>query len=1437
MANEFIARKGLIALSDTQITGSFNVSSTASLTGLRYPIIDGTDGQAFLTDGTGNITIEDPNQVFVTIKNKTGAQLDKGTPVYASGSSGNASDVYTADATDNTKMPAAFIVRDDIAIDAEGKGVIAGFINGIDTSGFSAGDTIYVAGSGGYTNVKPTGSALIQNIGKAVKIDATNGSLIVVGAGRTNDVPNLPDGKIWVGSSTNTVTSSIVTIDEIGKKFTIDASGSTVFEIIGSEGQLFAVTDTLSGSLFAVSDVSGLPIIEVFSDDTVKIGSFNNQAIIVNGATAVVSGSFSGSFQGDGSALTGIASVDITDLNTFTGSIQTEVDTLTAATSSYLTSVPAGTISSSAQVDHDSTTNFSADEHFTQANITTVGTVTSGDVSAILPAGTVSSSAQVTITENQISDLVHYTDADVKTKLNTENVVSGSASSVRTFLNVEDGADVTDATNVQAAGALMDSEVTSLSLIKGLTAAQISGAFDAASASLAADIPTNNNQLTNGAGYLTTVDISTDTNLAGGTNLTLSGDTMNMDASINLTSVSIGGYSSLGVGGATLLDIGADASWTDIRYGKNGSPLHTFQGDIKVNNDITASNNVNIQGILSLPGFSNVSSSLAAAVASGDNLGNHIATQDLNMGGNNITSVGNVDGVDVSTLNSTVSTNTSNIATLTAATSSYSTATGVENNADVTDTANVTAAGALMDSEVTSLDLIKGLTAAQISGSFNAASASFSTRVTINDAKLTANTSNVTAAGALMDSEVTNLAQVKAFDSSDYATAAQGTKADTAVQPSQTGSFSTATGVEDNADVTDTANVTAAGALMDSEVTSLSLIKGLTAAQISGSFTSTSASLAANIPTNNNQLTNGAGYTTNTGTVTEVTVGTGLDVTNGTTTPNVTLDLTEVIASDAANRVLTSDGDGTLTAESELTYDGTTLNVDGLLDIDADPGGAGALVDINNTRNGGLSGDTYALKVTGGDTVYMGGAAYRAFGGHFTAGITTNAPDYHDSIALYAQAGGYNNQGGPFSYAAIFSGSNGVVGINTMEPTVELDVVGDISASGNVVANAFYGDGSNLSGISTSTTPPRITYLYTSSIGAENNVAANYIHYIDDTVDYILVSTSSYNNVDLDGSSTTPYAVFLYNEVGSLLTVRNVTNGAFRTFKVNNVTTANGGNGGVVRYDIQSLTFDVSSGSLSAGDEVEFIWDKSAGVGGSYSPSTGTSTKTLAGIYNSGYTYLDMFFGTGPDEFDGSPGILSSVVNSSSFGDYSYALPAISNTQTLTLGGLTVNGTLAITGFTDVSASLAAIPSGNELDGQYIEYFTRDSAYGNSSYEGQVVKYGTGTLSAGKAYVLRDNSGTALWDEVDADSEIQTKGLFGIALGTSPTTDGLLVRGIRSYTNSFTIGNPLYISLTAGQITDDISSHTTGDFVRVVGYALSTTLVYIDPSPDYIELS
>jgi len=59
---------------------------------------------------------------------------------------------------------------------------------------------------------------------------------------------------------------------------------------------------------------------------------------------------------------------------------------------------------------------------------------------------------------------------------------------------------------------------------------------------------------------------------------------------------------------------------------------------------------------------------------------------------------------------------------------------------------------------------------------------------------------NVTAAGALMDSEVTNLAQVKAFSSADYATAAQGTTADAAL-PKAGGTMTGDLTISDNDDI------------------------------------------------------------------------------------------------------------------------------------------------------------------------------------------------------------------------------------------------------------------------------------------------------------------------------------------------------------------------------------------------------------------------------------------------------------------------------------------------------------------------------------------------------------------------------------------------------------------------------------------------------------
>ena len=96
--------------------------------------------------------------------------------------------------------------------------------------------------------------------------------------------------------------------------------------------------------------------------------------------------------------------------------------------------------------------------------------------------------------------------------------------------------------------------------------------------------------------------------------------------------------------------------------------------------------------------------------------------------------------------------------------------------------------------------------------------------------------------------------------------------------------------IEENADVTDTANVTAAGALMDSEVDAniktLSLPASTTISTFAKTFLDDADAAAV-------RTTIGAGTSSTTGTVTEVTVGTGLDVTNGTTTPALSLDLSE----------------------------------------------------------------------------------------------------------------------------------------------------------------------------------------------------------------------------------------------------------------------------------------------------------------------------------------------------------------------------------------------------------------------------------------------------------------------------------------------------------------------------------------------------------------
>lgn len=67
-------------------------------------------------------------------------------------------------------------------------------------------------------------------------------------------------------------------------------SGLDRFSVDGSNGRLFSVTDSLSGSLLSVNDIAGLPIFEVFDDNRVVMGKFQNNDFILTGSSVGIGG-------------------------------------------------------------------------------------------------------------------------------------------------------------------------------------------------------------------------------------------------------------------------------------------------------------------------------------------------------------------------------------------------------------------------------------------------------------------------------------------------------------------------------------------------------------------------------------------------------------------------------------------------------------------------------------------------------------------------------------------------------------------------------------------------------------------------------------------------------------------------------------------------------------------------------------------------------------------------------------------------------------------------------------------------------------------------------------------------------------------------------------------------------------------------------------------
>ncbi len=177
-------------------------------TGVTYSAGDISIGQDVST--TADVEFNTVTSDFFGVQHftaKARETVTAGQPVYISGHSGNTPEVMVADFDDPAKMPAFGIASADIQNNNNGTISTYGDLKNVDTTGttegetWSVGDELFV-NNGKLTNTRPTGSSEeIQKIAKIIRVHAVNGQLFLMGAGRSNDVPNLSHYNVFIGNA------------------------------------------------------------------------------------------------------------------------------------------------------------------------------------------------------------------------------------------------------------------------------------------------------------------------------------------------------------------------------------------------------------------------------------------------------------------------------------------------------------------------------------------------------------------------------------------------------------------------------------------------------------------------------------------------------------------------------------------------------------------------------------------------------------------------------------------------------------------------------------------------------------------------------------------------------------------------------------------------------------------------------------------------------------------------------------------------------------------------------------------------------------------------------------------------------------------------------------------------------------------------------------
>ena len=230
--------------------GSNTITTTGNITA-SYFIGDGS----LLTNISGaNVsTVDESRTVVKTVI--AGEDLLKGDAVYISGGTGDNPEVSKADADDAAKMPVFGVTTEAVTASNTTDIVIYGLLTSYNTTGFATGESLFVSTTPGeLTTTKPTGeSALLQTVGKVIKGNSSGGKITITGAGRTNATPNLNDGNIFIGNGSNQSVSAVLDTSIVPENTNLYFSNARVDSYI-QDGEATFIRTSVDAQPFTLAE-------------------------------------------------------------------------------------------------------------------------------------------------------------------------------------------------------------------------------------------------------------------------------------------------------------------------------------------------------------------------------------------------------------------------------------------------------------------------------------------------------------------------------------------------------------------------------------------------------------------------------------------------------------------------------------------------------------------------------------------------------------------------------------------------------------------------------------------------------------------------------------------------------------------------------------------------------------------------------------------------------------------------------------------------------------------------------------------------------------------------------------------------------------------------------------------------------------------------------